>query len=455
MRRTREQMRARLMARAESVVDKLLDWSEDTSAPNLTQIEGVVLRLREELSTEMAREVIEAQEAKQLAMGPACPTCGREMRYKGQKAVTPQSWVGEVAFERGYYYCAKCKVGFFPLDEQLGLKDKRYSEGVLKEMVWASGTVDSFAEAESVFERIGHMRITDSSIWRRKEAWGEQVREVEEREREQANLPAGANAFREQVLGSGKRLGVSMDGTMVYVLNEGWKELKVGCAFDIEVSPTWNEKAGEMEDLAHAVHNRYVAHLGGPERLGELLWTEAKQRGWEGAKDREVIGDGAPWIWNLAQDHFYDARQAVDWYHGLEHLAHLATLLHGEGTAAGKQWRKSAQKALYQGHAEKIALVVDKMAAHYAEPVAEELHKEAAYLKTYHRQMQYLELREDGFVIGSGMVESGGKQFKSRFCGPGMRWSRQGLERLIPIRAAIMSDCFDTRWQAAYNLPPN
>lgn len=120
MRRTREQMRVRLMARAESVVDRLLDWSEDVSAPNLTQIEGEVLRLREELSAEMAREVIEAQEAKQLAVGPACPRCGREMRYKGQKAIKPQSWVGEVAFERGYYYCAKCKVGFFPLGRTTG-----------------------------------------------------------------------------------------------------------------------------------------------------------------------------------------------------------------------------------------------------------------------------------------------------------------------------------------------
>ena len=79
---------------------------------------------------------------------------------------------------------------------------------MLREIVWASGAVDSFAEAESVFERIGHIRITDSSIWRRKEAWGEQVREVEEREREKANTPTGANAFRERVLGSEDRKSV-------------------------------------------------------------------------------------------------------------------------------------------------------------------------------------------------------------------------------------------------------
>lgn len=113
-RRARERMRARLMKRAEDVVDRLLDWSEDTPEPTLTQIEGIVLELREKLSEEMAREVIEAQERKQPAIGPGCPKCGQEMRYKGQKRVRPQSWVGEVAFERGYYYCTKCKVGFFP-----------------------------------------------------------------------------------------------------------------------------------------------------------------------------------------------------------------------------------------------------------------------------------------------------------------------------------------------------
>ena len=79
----------------------------------------------------------------------------------------------------------------------------------------------------------------------------------------------------------------------------------------------------------------------------------------------------------------------------------------------------------------------------------------AGYFQTHHRRMQYMELREEGYVIGSGMVESGGKQFKARFCGPGMRWNRSGIERLIPIRAAILSECFDSAWQTAYHSPPN
>ena len=324
---------------------------------------------------------------------------------------------------------------------------------MLKEVVWLSGVVDSFEESEAVMERIGHLTISDSSIWRRKEVWGTAFLAVEAEEREKANTPASANAFRERVLGSEKRIGVSMDGTMVHIRDEGWKELKVGCSFDIEVSPTWNKESQEWEDLAHAVDNQYIAHLGGPDVFGELLWAEAKRRGWEGAADREVVGDGAPWIWNQVNEHFYDARQAVDWYHGLEHLADAAALLHGKGTSAADRWYKLAEKALYQGHAARIAAVLRKLAKDHPQETAEKLEKEAAYLEEHQRRMQYLELREDGFVIGSGMVECGGKQFKSRFCGPGMRWSRTGIERLIPIRAAIMSRRFDTMWQAAYHPP--
>jgi hypothetical protein len=69
--------------------------------------------------------------------------------------------------------------------------------------------------------------------------------------------------------------------------------------------------------------------------------------------------------------------------------------------------------------------------------------------------MNYLEMRMEGYPIGSGMVESAAKQYKGRFCGAGMRWSRPGAERLIPVRTAILSKRFDKMWHLAYNSPPN
>jgi hypothetical protein len=325
---------------------------------------------------------------------------------------------------------------------------------VLRELVWLSGQVASYAAAESVLDRVGRLKVSDSSIWRRVETWGTVIKELEEKRRERANSLPKREYLRRHVLGVTQQMGVGMDGAQVRIRNEGWKELKIGCTFDLEVRPTRRKETGEWEPMAHATGNHYVAHLGGPERLGQLLWTEAKARGWEKADDKQVIGDGIAWIWTQAQTHFYDGQQVVDWYHGVEHLASVAELLHGPETRAAKRWYHAAQTSLYQGHAERIAKHLRKKAAKRPE-LADDLQREAGYLENHKRRMQYQEYREDGYVIGSGMVESGCKQFKARFCGPGMRWSREGIERLLPIRAAVMSKSFDDVWEAAYNSPPN
>jgi hypothetical protein len=331
----------------------------------------------------------------------------------------------------------------------LGVAGQRYSPGLEKEMVRLSGEEKSLVHAEEVIERVGHLSISDSSIWRRKERWGARFLEVEEAERERANVLGSAEAFQACVRGSKQRLGVSMDGTMVHLRKEGWKELKVGCCFEIEVYPTRHKATSDWEDLAHARHSQYIAHLGGPEVFGQKVWALAKGRGWEEALAGQVLGDGAPWVWNLAEEHFYDAQQTVDWYHATQHVSHTAILLYGEDTSRTTHWRNTAYTRLYQGHAEQIAQEVTQAAADYPQAVAEE-----GYLETNKRRMQYQEVRENGYLIGSGMVESGGKQYKARFCGPGMRWSRVGIERLIPIRSAVMSNSFDSAWQAARNSPP-
>ena len=110
------------MKEAESIIDELLAWEAEVEKPNLNQIEEVVLELRERLSQKMAQSMIEAQKEVRPVPGPRCEQCGQEMRYKGQKKVNPQTWVGDVAFERGHYYCAECKAGFFPLGRTTGVE---------------------------------------------------------------------------------------------------------------------------------------------------------------------------------------------------------------------------------------------------------------------------------------------------------------------------------------------
>ena len=319
--------------------------------------------------------------------------------------------------------------------------------------MWLSGLVP-FAQAEAILSQLGQVAMSDSSIWRRTAAWGSRCQTVEATQRALATaLPPRSEVVRAEPCQSGD-MGVAMDGAMVPVRKEGWKELKTGCMFEIEVRPTPDKTSGELLDLAHAVRNSYVAHLGGPEAFGQQLWTEARRRQFAQAHDTIVVGDGAIWVWNLAHEHFYDSRQVVDWYHATQHLASAAQVLHGEGTPAAQQWCKQHQTTLFQGHADRLAEQLREAAA-LQPSIAEVLRREAGYFADNQRRMQYMELREDGFPIGSGMVESGCKQFRQRFSGPGMLWSRPGIERLLPIRAAIMSHRFDQLWKSAYTLPLN
>jgi hypothetical protein len=344
---------------------------------------------------------------------------------------------------------------FFPLDEQLELWEQRWSEGLAKEAVWLSGVVDSYAEAGEVMRRVGHVEMSTSTIWRRVEKWGRQFEQRSQECREQAAwVPKRGELITPLARRAHKQMGLAMDGGMVHIRQEGWKELKAGCVYDIEQRASFDKETQEWLELGHAVNNSYVAHLGGPEIFGQLLWAEAKQRDWEAVYDTQVIGDGAPWIWNLTREHFFDSRQTVDWYHSTDHLHQAAQLCYPDDPLAQQRWYKAAETTLFQGHAETIASDLDHRATGRSQR-DKDLRTQAGYFQNNKRRMQYLETREEGYPIGSGMIESGIKQFKARFTGPGMRWSRKGIQRLIPIRAAVLSRSFDQLWASVYNSPKN
>jgi hypothetical protein len=114
MKRSRQEKKDRLGAKADQLIERYLAWEEDHPQPNLTEIEDLILQLRKELGQEMAQLLLEEQAARAPVPGPACPHCGKEMRSKGQKGNTVESRVGQVDVERGYYYCPECGAGLFP-----------------------------------------------------------------------------------------------------------------------------------------------------------------------------------------------------------------------------------------------------------------------------------------------------------------------------------------------------
>jgi hypothetical protein len=344
-------------------------------------------------------------------------------------------------------------VGFFPLDQQLGVHDAHCSEQVAADTVWLYGHVPGNVAAQAL-KRLAGIELSESTLWRCVVRCGTRIQVYETVQHATANAVPLRGDAAPSALRLPYKMGVGMDGTMIHIRKEGWKELKVGDVFAIAVRKEWVEESEAWEDRAHAIHNSYVAHLGGPEVFGRAVWTEAVRRRVPQAHDSLVMGDGANWIWNLAQEHFGNSWQVVDWYHAKQHLHRVGDVVFGEGSAMSQQWVKTMRTPLYQGHAYQVAQTIHELADEYPQH-QKSLQSEAGYFESNKRRMQYLEVRDAGLPIGSGMVESGCKQFGARFNGAGMRWSRAGAERLIPIRATILSGRFDEVWRAAHNSPLN
>jgi uncharacterized protein with PIN domain len=121
---TRAEAEAKLREAADEVIDSYLVWDDKNSAPNLTQIEDKILELRQQMGQILLEAAVASQEMSQPAESPRCPSCGGEMRYKGQKEKAIESRVGGLAIERGYYHCARCQSGVFPPGPTTGVGER-------------------------------------------------------------------------------------------------------------------------------------------------------------------------------------------------------------------------------------------------------------------------------------------------------------------------------------------
>ena len=300
--------------------------------------------------------------------------------------------------------------------------DKHWSEEIAKQAVWLSGMTSSYEDAAKVMERIGKISISDSTIWRRVKQWGARFEAVEKKKEEKANELPQRGVAPVQAVESVEAIGAAMDGAMVHIRKEGWKELKVGCLFAIEPEKVKDERTGEIVEQASARQQSYVTHLGEPAPFGRKMWAEAQERQWSAAAKTQVLGDGAVWIWNVADEHLLPKFMTTDWYHAAEHLHAAAQSYYPDKSPAAVRWYNAAETLLYQGHAEQIASMLTQRADQLPAQ-ADSLRSHATYFENNKRRMNYMQNREDGLLIGSGAVESEAKQFKARFCGPGMHWS--------------------------------
>ena len=314
----------------------------------------------------------------------------------------------------------------FPLDERWGLDNRGYSPNLSYELVWLSGLV-TFAHAQQILEDIGQRQITTTTLWEQVQTHGERLQAHVLQTQDHVSVER--TRWDTQHYNAKMTRCVSMDGGMVCLRDEGWKEMKVGLVSDFKTD--WNSDPARVK----LVDMDYCAVIGDVRTFDPALWALAVKHDVPYAGQLVVVCDGATWIWRLVADLFPVCHQILDYYHAKQHLAKLAHERYPDDEAHAQAWLKKMSDALFQGE---IFKIIADLQAHQLK---------TSYFVNHQRRMQYQQFRAEGLPIGSGGVESAIKQFKHRLTGAGMRWSRQGAERMITIRSAILAGNLSDLWQ--------
>jgi hypothetical protein len=232
-----------------------------------------------------------------------------------------------------------------------------------------------------------------------------------------------------------------MDGVLAHLHERGWSEIKVGCCYHTH-SRVDRKRPERLEIRAHSAS--YLTRLEEAQSFGWRLWQEALRRGVLSTDEVVVLGDGAHWIWNIAERHFPQAIQIVDWYHASEYVWQAASAIWGEANPERTSWAHCQLEALWES---KVAQVLLELAQWRAS--GEAVEAALSYYSEHQARMDYATYRARGLQIGSGSVESACKQLVSaRLKQAGMIWDAAGAEAVAEVRAWLKSE----RWEEAIAL---
>ena len=180
-----------------------------------------------------------------------------------------------------------------------------------------------------------------------------------------------------------------------------------------------------------------------PARFAQRIIREAERRSFDTAERRVILGDGAPWIWNFADEHFPDAIQIVDIFHAKGHLFEVAKAIYGIGSEIGGQWARKRREELDEGRVDEVIAALRSHAE-----TCEEARKNAEYFSNNRERMNYPKFRAMGLCVASGVVEGGCKNIVgARLKQAGMRWTVDGANAIIALRCAVESNRFDDFWE--------
>lgn len=389
-----------------------------------------------ERATALERELIE-EEIAQHDRGfegntRKCPKCGRtSQQYKGDYPRTVEFRCGEVTINRAYYVCTHCKHSSYPLDEKLGLVPGR-EQGNLREIVTLLAIVIPYNQAPQVCRSILGAERQATSM--RRLALKEAVK-----------LESSDNKIRRRLRTTKEdTVYIQIDGHMCPTREErtgpedqGYREAKAVLAYR---SADVVDITAKRKEIKEKILKAKITDIAGFKPVLRNAYSKANAAI---AKRVVFLADGAKWIWSLADELDPNAVQILDYAHAKQYLYEYAKIRFTAELDRVQPWVKEQESRLFD---DQVISIISEM-RQYAD-LNERIDQIANYFESNAHRMMYGSFRARGLNIGSGAIESAGKQLSvARVKGAGMRWNIVDLNPILALRAAFL----DSTWQAFWN----
>lgn len=419
----------------------------------INEMEQMMRELVKEAAGLGIQQAIEQGEERYAGKEVEC-RCGGKARFVSKREAVLWTVFGKVSYKRRYYLCAQCHQGQSPLDQKYGIEPGQVTQ-TLSSLLGVLGVEVAFEEASQLAERFLLFRVSDNTVRKQTEGYGKAQAQAEKEWIEKAEDEKSLQVRERSLEYRSGRIYASIDGAHVPLQRE-WRELKTLCWYKVEkIGMSTPQKhhgqpVGEQSHL-HAKDMQYYCDIAEAEQFGRLLWATGIQNKVDAYQEIVFVCDGAIWIWKLVEKYFPQATQIVDWYHASQYLTPIAEAAFGADTSQAKEWLTQIRTDLWEGRIQEVIQACRTFLRHtHARPFVE---KAITYYTHNEKRMDYARFRQQGYLIGSGTIESACKQIAAaRLKCSGARWTLAGVIATAKARAAWLSKTWNILKPIYFNL---
>ncbi|MGD2178555.1 MAG: ISKra4 family transposase [Anaerolineae bacterium] len=387
---------------------------------------------------------------------------GQELPYHSEKKRDYLSIFGKIPFWRPYFY-EKGSQGHSPLDAELSLGADRYSD-FLREMTEYLGVYVAYNKAADIEDRFLGIDLSTRVL---QKMIGEDTVDAKAfYAQKPPPLPSTeANTLVIQADGKGVPMVLETPAEPTVRLGKGQKRgckkeaivttvYTVGCAPrtpEQVVASYFNQNQHPAPETAPSKRvkpqNKHIwATLDGKDIALDRLAKQVDPRRGSHILHKVALCDGCEALQTRIEARFPDFNLILDFVHANEYLWKVANSLLGETSEQRTEWVADRTLRMLSGETEYIITEFRSRAQEKSCTAAqrEKLTKTANYFERNLPHMDYPTYLRKGWPIASGVIEGACRHFvKDRFELSGMRWSQDGAENLLHLRAVAENDDWD------------